>query len=66
MGTFQECMNEYREQLEKGTLQRAYRGFLVENPDFSDLVALTEQIAKGAVKFIEDINNFLSKHSEQV
>lgn len=32
MGTFQECMNEYREQLEKGTLQRAYRGFLVETP----------------------------------
>jgi hypothetical protein len=168
MGTFQECMNEYREQLERGALQRAYRGLmdygmrlrsffekkypdysvsgsiyqgymdmtyfsffpesfklrrlkvgivfvhstfrfeiwlfgynkgaqakywklfkergwskyrissttkgvdfiveavLVENPDFSDLVALTEQIEKGAVKFIEDINNFLSKHSEQV
>jgi hypothetical protein len=168
MGTFQEYMNEYREQLEKGTLQRAYRGLmdyvmrlrsffekkypdysvsgsiyqgymdmtyfsffpesfklrrlkvgivfvhstfrfeiwlfgynkgvqakylklfkesgwskycipsttkgvdfiveavLVENVDFSDLVALTGQIEKGAVKFIKDIDNFLSKHSEQV
>ena len=47
MSTFQECVNEYREQLEKGTLQRAYREFLVENPDFSDLVASTEQIEKG-------------------
>jgi len=167
MGTFQESMNEYREQLESGTLLRAYRGLmdyvmwlrsffekkypaysvsgsiyqgymdmtyfsffpesfklrqlkvgivfvhstfrfevwlfgynkgvqakywklfkesgwskyhipsttkgvdsiveaiLVENPDFSDLDALTEQIEKGAVKFIEDIDNFLSKHTEQ-
>ena len=37
-------------------------GILVENPNFSDLEALTAQIEKGAVKFIEDIDDFLSKH----
>jgi len=31
-------------------------------PDFSDLDALTKQIEKGALKFIGDVENFLSKH----
>ena len=35
---------------------------LVDNPDFSDLDALTKQIEKGTLKFINDIENFLSKH----
>jgi hypothetical protein len=35
---------------------------LVENPDFSDLNALTKQIEKGTLKFIEDLEGFLSKH----
>jgi hypothetical protein len=35
---------------------------LDDNPDFSDLAALTKQIEKGALKFIKDIENFLSKH----
>jgi len=35
---------------------------LVENPDFSDLDILTEQIERGTLKFIEDVENFLSKH----
>ena len=35
---------------------------LVDNPDFSDLDALTKQIEKGALKFIRDVENFLSKH----
>jgi len=35
---------------------------LVNNPDFSDLDALTKQIEKGALKFIRDAENFLSKH----
>ncbi|NMC58384.1 MAG: hypothetical protein GYA51_03210 [Candidatus Methanofastidiosa archaeon] len=35
---------------------------LVENPDFSDLDALTKQIEKGTLKFIKDVENFLSKN----
>jgi len=40
-------------------------GILVENPDFSDLDALTKQIETGALKFIEDVENFLSTHQER-
>ncbi|MCL4274414.1 MAG: hypothetical protein QY328_13455 [Anaerolineales bacterium] len=36
---------------------------LVEEPDFSNLDALTKQIEKGALKFIKDIESFLSKHA---
>jgi hypothetical protein len=32
---------------------------LVDNPDFSDLDALTNQIEKGTLKFIEDVERFL-------
>ncbi|MFC2159904.1 DUF7000 family protein [Actinomycetota bacterium] len=35
---------------------------LVNNPDFSDLDTLKKQIDKGTLKFIRDIENFLSKH----
>ena len=34
---------------------------LAENPDFSDLSAITKQIEKGTLQFIQDIENFLSK-----
>jgi hypothetical protein len=34
---------------------------LVDNPDFSDLDTLTKQIEKGTLKFIKDVENFLSK-----
>jgi len=34
---------------------------LVENPDFSDLEALTKQIDREALKFIKDIESFLEK-----
>ena len=37
---------------------------LVEDPDFSNLPALTEQIESGTVRFIEDIEDFLSKHED--
>ncbi len=37
---------------------------LVENPDFSDLDTLTKQIERGTLKFIKDVENFLSKHSK--
>jgi len=35
---------------------------LVENPDFIDLDKLTKQTERGTLKFIEDVENFLSKH----
>lgn len=34
---------------------------LIENPDFSDVEALTKQIDKEALKFIRDVENFLTK-----
>ncbi len=33
---------------------------LVDNPDFSDLAALTNQIERGTLKFIKDVEDFLS------
>ena len=38
-------------------------GILVENPDFGDLDSLTMQIERGTLKFIEDVENFLSKNN---
>ena len=35
---------------------------LVDNPDFSNLDTLTKQIETGTLKFIKDVENFLSKH----
>ncbi len=35
---------------------------LVDNPDFGDLEALTQQIEMGVLKFIHDVESFLSKH----
>ncbi|MDO5836159.1 MAG: hypothetical protein Q4P17_06590 [Methanobacterium sp.] len=35
---------------------------LVENPNFSDLNKLTQQIERGSLEFITDVSNFLSKH----
>lgn len=37
---------------------------LVENPDFSDLDNLTKQIETDTLKFINDVENFLSEHSK--
>jgi hypothetical protein len=34
---------------------------LVDNPDFSDLDALTRQIDQGTLKFIQDVESFLTK-----
>jgi hypothetical protein len=36
---------------------------LVENPDFSHLEKLTQQIEKGTLDFIEDVEDFLSQHT---
>jgi hypothetical protein len=35
---------------------------LVDNPDFRDLDKLTKQIEKETMKFIKDVESFLSKH----
>jgi hypothetical protein len=35
---------------------------LVDNPDFGDLDPLTSQIERGTLKFIKDVEGFLSKH----
>ena len=35
---------------------------LVDNPDFSDLDTLTKQIERGTLKFIKNVEGFLSKH----
>jgi hypothetical protein len=37
---------------------------LVENPDFGDLNALTSQIEAKTLKFIEDVQSFLSENHE--
>ena len=36
---------------------------LADNPDFSDLDTLTKQIETGTLKFIKDVESFLSNHS---
>jgi hypothetical protein len=35
---------------------------LVDNPDFSDFDTLTKQIERETLKFIEDVESFLSEH----
>ncbi len=35
---------------------------LIENPDFDDLKSLEDRIEKGTLKFIDDIQNFLSEN----
>ncbi|MCK9591084.1 MAG: hypothetical protein M0Q91_03605 [Methanoregula sp.] len=35
---------------------------LVDNPYFSDLDTLTKQIERATLKFINDVENFFSKH----
>ncbi|MDP8208077.1 MAG: hypothetical protein P9L92_15540 [Candidatus Electryonea clarkiae] len=35
---------------------------LIDNPDFSDLDTLTSHIERGILKFIKDVENFLSEH----
>jgi hypothetical protein len=34
---------------------------LVDNPDFSDTAALTRQIEEGTLKFITDVESFITK-----
>jgi hypothetical protein len=37
---------------------------LVDNPDFRDPAALTRQIESTALKFIQDVDSFLSRHGD--
>jgi hypothetical protein len=37
---------------------------LVDNPDFSDLDRLSKQKESGTLKFIKDVERFLSKQSD--
>jgi len=66
-------MNEYREQLKKGVINKAYKGLMeyimalkthLKNkyPDFNHLDTLTKQIEKGTIQFIRDIERFLLEH----
>jgi hypothetical protein len=120
MESFQEYVDEYRAQLAKGAIQKAYRGLmayimglrthlktkypdyfvsgsiyygymdmtyfsffpeslkrrnlkiaivfieclLVEDPDFRDPDALTEQIESTALKLIQDVESFLAVHGD--
>ena len=35
---------------------------MIDNPDLGELDTLTEQIERGTLKFIKDVEIFLSKH----
>ena len=54
--------NKYRIVSTTKGVDSIVENILVDNPDFSDLDILTKQIEKGTLKFIKDIENFLSKH----
>ena len=54
--------NRYRIPLTTTGADSILEHVLVEDPDFSDLDALTSQIERGTLKFIEDVEDFLSKH----
>ena len=54
--------NKYRiPSTTKGT-DSIIENILVDNPDFSDLATLTQQIETGTLEFIKDVENFLSEH----
>ena len=54
--------NKYRIPANIKSIDSIMEYTLVDNPDFSDLGALTKQIERGILIFINDIANFLSKH----
>ncbi len=71
-----QTQSEYRELLKEGgwnkyRIPAAAKGVdsvveytLADNPDFSDLNALTKQIENGTLTFINDVKDFLSKHQQ--
>ncbi|NOH03495.1 MAG: hypothetical protein HND47_16795 [Chloroflexi bacterium] len=55
--------NKYKLVSQEGPLvDSILEHIVVDNPDFSDLDGLTRQIEKGTLKFIQDVENFLSTH----
>jgi hypothetical protein len=54
--------NQYRVPLTIKGIDSIIEYNLVNNPDFSDLDTLTKQIESGTLKFIKDVETFLSKH----
>jgi len=54
--------NKYRVVPATKDVDSIVENVLVENPDFSDLDTLTKQIEKETLKFIKDVDGFLSRH----
>ncbi len=54
--------NKYRISVATKGVDSIMEYTLVDNPDFSDLDALTKQIEKVTLTFIKDIEDFLYKH----
>ncbi len=54
--------NKYRIPPTTKGVDSILENILVENPDFSDSDALTQQIETGTLRFIDDVENFLSKN----
>ena len=52
--------NEYRIPSTIKNIDSIVENTLVENPDFNDLDALTRKIERSTLKFIEDVESFLS------
>ena len=57
--------NKYKIQSTTKGVDSIIEGVLAENPDFSDLDTLTEKIEKGTLRFIDDVENFLSENRER-
>ena len=57
--------NKYKIPSTTKSVDSIIEGVLAENPDFSDLDTLTEKIEKGTLRFIDDVENFLSENRER-
>jgi hypothetical protein len=57
--------NKYKIPSTTKSVDSIVEGVLAENPDFSDLDTLTEKIEKGTLRFIDDVENFLSENRER-
>ncbi len=55
--------NKYRIPPTTKGVDSILENILVENPDFGDSDALTQQIERGTLRFIEDVEDYLSKNS---
>ncbi len=57
--------NKYRIPANTKGVDSIIEYILIDNPDFSDLDSLTNQIEEGALKFIEDVENFLFEQTSK-